>query len=194
MNLAQYLDRAEITMHTEQIIQLEQFSELLQSWNQIHNLTGAQTLEAIYENIIDSLYPVTFIEMPASLLDVGTGAGFPGLVLAVAYPQIEVLLCEPRNKRAAFLKFAAMELGLTQVSVAKIRVEALEHEAFGMISSRAVTDTQLLLDITAHLSDAQTDYLFYKGSQVFAELEATKNQLNYDIVSKEKRNYLWIRQ
>jgi len=132
--------------------------------------------------------------MPASLLDVGTGAGFPGLVLAVAYPQIEVLLCEPRNKRAAFLKFAAMELGLTQVSVAKIRVEALEHEAFGMISSRAVTDTQLLLDITAHLSDAQTDYLFYKGSQVFAELEATKNQLNYDIVSKEKRNYLWIRQ
>jgi 16S rRNA (guanine527-N7)-methyltransferase len=194
MNLTQYLDRAEITMHTEQIIQLEQFSELLQSWNQIHNLTGAQTLEAIYENIIDSLYPVTFIEMPASLLDVGTGAGFPGLVLAVAYPQIEVLLCEPRNKRAAFLKFAAMELGLTQVSVAKIRVEALEHEAFGMISSRAVTDTQLLLDITAHLSDAQTDYLFYKGSQVFAELEATKNQLNYDIVSKEKRNYLWIRQ
>jgi 16S rRNA (guanine527-N7)-methyltransferase len=194
MNLAQYLNRAEITMHTEQIIQLEQFSELLQSWTQIHNLTGAQTLEAIYENIIDSLYPVTFIEMPASLLDVGTGAGFPGLVLAVAYPQIEVLLCEPRNKRAAFLKFAAMELGLTQVSVAKIRVEALEHEAFGMISSRAVTDTQLLLDITAHLSDAQTDYLFYKGSQVFAELEATKNQLNYDIVSKEKRNYLWIRQ
>jgi 16S rRNA (guanine527-N7)-methyltransferase len=194
MNLTQYLDRAEITMHTEQIIQLEQFSELLQSWNQIHNLTGAQTLEAIYENIIDSLYPVTFMEMPASLLDVGTGAGFPGLVLAVAYPQIEVLLCEPRNKRAAFLKFAAMELGLTQVSVAKIRVEALEHEAFGMISSRAVTDTQLLLDITAHLSDAQTDYLFYKGSQVFAELEATKNQLNYDIVSKEKRNYLWIRQ
>jgi 16S rRNA (guanine527-N7)-methyltransferase len=194
MNLSQYLDQAEITITAAQIAQLEQFADLLHEWNQIHNLTGAQTLDAIYENIVDSVYPVTFIEMPDSLLDVGTGAGFPGLALAVVYSEVDVVLCEPRNKRATFLKFTAMELGLSRVTVAKMRVEALAHEPFGMVSSRAVTDTQLLLDITAHLSDERTDYLFYKGSHVFDEIEATKNQLNYDIVSRDKRNYLWIKQ
>jgi len=194
MNLSQHLDRAKISLTQETIGKLEQFASLLHEWNQIHNLTGAKNLETIYENIIDSVYPITFITTPASLLDVGTGAGFPGLALAIVYPEVEVVLCEPLNKRASFLKYAALTLDLSNVTVAKMRVEALVHAPFGLISSRAVTDTQLLLKITQHLSSAETAYLFYKGAHVFDEIKATNNQRNYAIVSRDKRNYLWIKQ
>ena len=78
MNLAQYLDSEKITLESETIVKLENFASLLNEWNQIHNLTGAKTIDAIYTNIIDSLYPLTFITRPMTLLDVGTGAGFPG--------------------------------------------------------------------------------------------------------------------
>jgi len=175
------------------IEKLETFSRLLHDWNQIHNLTGAKTLEAIYDNIVDSLYPVSFIETPSSLLDVGTGAGFPGVILGIYYEETETVLCEPLNKRASFLKYAVTALGLKYVTVAKMRVEHLNHKPFGMISSRAVTDTKLLLSLTEQVSDSSTDYLFYKGSHVFGEIEAAQNQLNYAIVSQGKRNYLWIK-
>lgn len=193
MNLAQHLDREGIEVPEETLLKLEQFASLLHTWNQIHNLTGAKTIETIYDNIIDALYPVTFISTPDSLLDVGTGAGFPGMVLGIFYNKVETVLCEPLNKRASFLKFLTVELALPHVSVAKMRVEKLRHTPFAMITSRAVTDTRLLLDLTRELSDTTTQYLFYKGGQVFQELEAAQHQLNYAIVSRDKRNYLWIK-
>jgi len=193
MNLSQHLSKATIILSDEKRLKLEQFADLLHEWNQIHNLTGAKDLETIYENIVDSLYPVTFIDPPASLLDVGTGAGFPGMALGIYFDDTETVLCEPLNKRASFLKFVIMELELKSITVAKMRVEKLQHAPFGMISSRAVTDTQLLLEITDSVSDGHTQYLFYKGSQVFDEIKASDNQLNYAIVSRDKRNYLWIR-
>ena len=193
MNFAQHLDREGIEVPKETVLKLEQFASLLHTWNQIHNLTGAKTIETIYDNIIDALYPVTFIRTPDSLLDVGTGAGFPGMVLGIFYDKVETVLCEPLNKRASFLKFLTVELALPHVSVAKMRVEKLRHTPFGMITSRAVTDTRLLLDLTRELSDTTTQYLFYKGGQVFQELEAARHQLNYAIVSRDKRNYLWIK-
>ncbi len=193
MNLAHYLTKEKIEAPSKTVLKLEQFASLLHTWNQTHNLTGAKTIEAIYDNILDALYPVTFIDTPGSLLDVGTGAGFPGMVLGIFYEGAETVLCEPLNKRASFLKFLTVELELPQVTVAKMRVEDLRHAPFGMITSRAVTDTRLLLDLTRELSDASTHYLFYKGGQVFQELEATQHQLNYAIVSRDKRNYLWIK-
>jgi 16S rRNA (guanine527-N7)-methyltransferase len=193
MNLSQHLSKEEIIVSENKLLKLERFADLLHEWNQIHNLTGAKTIEKIYENIVDSIYPISFISSPKSLLDVGTGAGFPGMILAIVYPDSEVVLCEPLNKRVSFLKYASMELEAKNISVAKMRVENLTHSPFTMISSRAVTDTKLLLDITAHLSDERTQYLFYKGSQVFGEIDSFDNQLNYDIVQRDKRNYLWIK-
>jgi 16S rRNA (guanine527-N7)-methyltransferase len=193
MNLSQHLTKAAIPLSEEKCLKLERFATLLHEWNQVHNLTGAKELESIYENIIDSLYPVTFITPPSSLLDVGTGAGFPGMALGIYFDDTETVLCEPLNKRASFLKFIIMELELKNITVAKMRVEKLQHTPFAMISSRAVTDTQLLLEITGNVSDGQTQYLFYKGSHVFDEIKASDNQLNYAIVSRDKRNYLWIK-
>ncbi len=182
-----------IFLDNNTIVKLDEFALLLNQWNKIHNLTGAKNIDAIYDNIIDSLYPTTFITTPTSLLDVGTGAGFPGMILGIIYDQSEIVLCEPLNKRASFLKFVATQLDLANITVAKMRVEALSHAPFDMISSRAVTDTKLLLDITSHLSDNDTQYLFYKGTHVFDEIKSFDNQLNYDIVQRDKRNYLWIK-
>lgn len=193
MNLSQFLDRAKIEVAIDKLKKLEHFSSVLHEWNQIHNLTGAKNLEAIYTNIIDSIYPIGFIESPDSLLDVGTGAGFPGMALGIVWSDTEVVLCEPLNKRASFLKFVTIELDLKNITVAKTRVEHLQHQPFSLISSRAVTDTALLLNLTHDLSNADTEYLFYKGSNVFNEIESSHNQLNYDIVSRDKRNYLWIK-
>jgi len=193
VNLIQLLDNEEMTFTTDIIVKLENFASLLHEWNQIHNLTGAKTIEAIYVNIVDSLYPLTFIKQPKSLLDVGTGAGFPGLVLAIAMPQTEVVLAEPLKKRVSFLKYAAIDLVLPNVSVEAKRVEFVEHEAFELISSRAVTNTKLLLDLTKEISDSKTEYLFYKGSRVFDEVADVQHKLEYDIVQKNQRNYLYIK-
>jgi len=193
MNLSQYLDNEEISLDADIIGKLEQFASLLHEWNQIHNLTGAKSIDAIYVNIIDSLYPLTFIKKPKTLLDVGTGAGFPGLVLAIALPECEVVLAEPLKKRVSFLKYAAIDLTLPNVSVEAKRVEFVEHDAFELISSRAVTNTKLLLDLTANISDKKTQYLFYKGSRVFDEVADVQHQLDYDIVQKNQRNYLYIK-
>jgi len=193
LNLSQYLDQEGIILSSEIIVKLEQFASLLHEWNQIHNLTGAKSVDAIYVNIVDSLYPLTFIAKPKTLLDVGTGAGFPGLVLAIALPETKVVLAEPLKKRVSFLKYAAIDLELPNVLVEAKRVESVEHEAFDLISSRAVTNTKLLLDLTAKISDTQTEYLFYKGSRVFDEIEDVQHQLRYDIVQKNQRNYLYIK-
>ena len=193
MNLSQYLDNEAIVLSSEIIIKLENFASLLHEWNQIHNLTGAKSIDAIYVNIIDSLYPLTFIEKPKTLLDVGTGAGFPGIVLAMALPECEVVLSEPLKKRVSFLKYASIDLELFNVSVEAKRVEFVEHKPFELISSRAVTNTKLLLDLTKDISDSKTQYLFYKGSRVFDEVADVQHQLDYDIVQKNQRNYLYIK-
>ena len=86
-----------------------------------------------------------------------------------------------------------MDLELKNVKVEGKRVENVEHEAFGLISSRAVTNTKLLLDLTEKISDMKTEYLFYKGSRVFDEIEDVQHQLDYDIVQKNQRNYLYIK-
>ncbi len=187
------LEKESIKLDDITIKKLEQFAALLHEWNAIHNLTGAKTIQAIYDNILDSLYPLTFIEKPKSLLDVGTGAGFPGLVLAIALPETEVVLAEPLKKRIAFLKYAAMDLGLENVQVEGKRVEVVMHAPFELITSRAVTNTGLLLELTQQVSDAESAYLFYKGERVFDEIKDVQQQLIYDIVQKNRRNYLYIK-
>jgi len=193
MNLTDYLAKEEIFLTQDIITKLELFASLLHEWNQIHNLTGAKTVDAIYKNIIDSLYPLNFVSLPKTLLDVGTGAGFPGLVLAIALPEVKVVLAEPLKKRVSFLKYAKIDLELSNVCVEGKRVENIAYDAFALITSRAVSNTKLLLDLTRECSNAHTEYLFYKGSRVFDEIDAVQHQLKYDIVQKNQRNYLYIK-
>lgn len=182
-----------ITVSSQSLEKLKQFIVLLEEWNRVHNLTGAKTHEAMVANIIDSLFPLTFISPVSCLLDVGTGAGFPGMILAIVLPNTQVVLSEPLKKRVSFLKYVALELGLLNVTVEPRRVEHIVAPAFDLITSRAVSDTALLLSLTQNVSDTHTAYLFYKGSRVFEEMEAIEHQLDYVIVQKDQRNYLYIK-
>ena len=188
--IVEILDEANRDVDAEGLIR---FARRLEEWNRTHNLSGAKDIHAVWRHIEDALGPLSFVEKPDSLLDVGTGAGFPGLVLAIAWRESEIVLTEPIKKRAAFLKYVCADLGLKHVRVVSKRVEEIVHPPFALITSRAVTDTKMLLNLTQHVSDAQTHYLFYKGSRAEEEATFLGNQYDYDIVRKGKRHYLYIK-
>ena len=189
--LIKLLENEGLLLSNEKIEKLENFATTLLEWNKIHNLTGAKNIGDIYKNIIDSLYPMSFMDTPKKVLDVGSGAGFPAIPLAIIFDESEFVLCEPLRKRVSFLKYVSIEL--ENITVEASRVEDLNDYKFDLIISRAVTNTQMLITLTKHLSDTNTQYLFYKGERVFDEIEDVKNQLDYDIVQKNKRNYLYIK-
>ncbi len=169
----------------------EVFISLLQQWGKVHNLSGRLTKEDIEENILDSIYPLKFITEYESFADIGTGAGYPGLILAMANSKAKCYLIEPRVKRVAFLNFVKNSLGLENVEVIGSRVEEVKDLKVDLITSRAVTNTKLLLDITQNIANDNSAYLFYKGSLLEEEInEAELN--NYKIVNRKDRNYLYI--
>jgi len=142
----------------------EKFKALLKQWGAVHNLTAQLKDEQIEENIFDSVYPLKFVNSFDSLIDIGTGAGYPGMLLAIARPDTKVVLCEPKAKRVAFLNFVKNTLELSNVEVVQNRVENLPPKHYDLVSSRAVTNTSLLMSMTQNLSSNDTEYLFYKGS------------------------------
>lgn len=170
----------------------EVFVSLLQQWGKVHNLSGRLTKEDIYENILDSLYPLSFIDSYNSFADIGTGAGYPGLILAIALRDVKSYLIEPRIKRVSFLNFVKASLKLENLTVLCNRVEEVKDLEVDLITSRAVTNTSLLLDITKNIKKENSSYLFYKGSMLENELEDAKVN-NYKIVNRKDRNYLYIK-
>lgn len=173
----------------------EKFKSLLKEWGKVHNLTSPASLNDadIETNILDSIYPLSFIESFDSFADVGTGAGYPGLLIAIARPDIRCALIEPRAKRAAFLNYAKNILGLKNITIIQKRVEDVKDLTFSLITSRAVTNTSLLLDITKNISSNDSSYLFYKGSVCAEEIKDLENS-NYTIIEfGEHRNYLYIK-
>ena len=167
------------------------FSDTLLEWNSVHNLSGVEDMQSLAKNIADSLYPLSFVEKARNLLDIGTGAGFPGLLLASVWDDMECVLCEPIAKRSSFLRFCAMQMGLENVVVERKRVEELDYPPFSMISSRAVTDLSILLDICSRLIDDDTELLLYKGSRAQMELDKITDAKSYEIVTRGKRRYLY---
>jgi len=169
------------------------YIKLLQQWGKVHNLTASLKYEEIEANILDSVYPLSFIENFNSFADVGTGAGYPGMLLAIARPDVKAVLIEPRAKRVAFLNFVKSALKLKNVEVLQSRVEDLDFQQFDLITSRAVSNTSLLLELTQNLSDDNTAYLFYKGSLCQEEIKNAQLQ-NYEVKKVgEHRNYLYMK-
>lgn len=171
---------------------IEVFVELLQKWGRVHNLSGSLDKQSIYENILDSLFPLVFIENFSSFADIGTGAGYPGLILSIARKDAYGYLIEPRIKRVSFLSFVKANLGLKNLTILQKRAEEVSDLKVELITSRAVTNTKLLLDLTKGIKKNNSSYLFYKGSMLENELEEAKLN-NYKIVSRNDRNYLYIK-
>lgn len=193
----------ELNLNEEFFTRCDTFITLLQKWGKVHNLTGRLTKEDIEENIIDSVYPLKFIEdfdTYESFADIGTGAGYPGFIIAMAKPNIKAYLIEPRAKRVAFLNFVKNSLKLNNIEVIGSRVEDIEDLKVDLISSRAVTNTKLLFEITKNISKDDSSYLFYKGSNLNKEIQEeqkeqrAENKLNNcKIINRKDRNYLYLK-
>lgn len=171
----------------------EVFTELLQKWGKVHNLSGSLNKKDIEENILDSIYPLSFIDSFSSFADIGTGAGYPGLIIAILRKDIKAYLIEPRVKRVAFLSYVKASLDLKNLTILQKRVEEVEDLKVDLIFSRAVTNTKLLLELTKEIKKPNSSYLFYKGSMLEEELlEAKVN--NYLVKQRDSRNYLYIKE
>lgn len=165
------------------------FSQNLLMWNATHNLSGAKEVAQVEANIIDSLLPFVFISPFSSCLDVGSGAGFPAFIMALARPKVDFHLCEPRAKRVAFLSFVATRLGLENLHIHKSRIESLaknlaqsstkEVLGFELITSRALMDSKSLIVATQDMLEPNGHWLFFKGTQSsdFSDLSRVSMQV-----------------
>lgn len=189
MDIKAALLKDNITLDEQFFTYVNKYKEQLQKWNKIHNLTGAKKEELIDKFIYDAVFPVSFLPKVDTILDIGTGAGFPGMILAFALPETEVILCEPLQKRASFLQFIKADLGLKNVTVANCRVQDLEPRPIDLVTSRAVTDTAMLMKLSEPFVHPGSKLLFYKGERVFDEVDTS---LKHQIIQTQNRHYLII--
>lgn len=157
---------------------LLQYLELLYKWNRVYNLTAIRQPEQMVSgHLLDSLAVVPHM-WPGCWLDVGCGAGLPGLVLAMACPQWTFTLIDSNSKKTSFVQQAKMELELNNVSVHCGRVESWQAGVkFDGIISRAFTDTAGFVGLTRHLLAQGGGWIAMKAAPKAAELE----QLPHDV-------------
>ena len=147
--------------------------------------------KAVDANIEDSLYPLQFLpDNIEKALDIGTGAGFPGLILAITMPHTKWTLAEPRKKRASFLHYIKTLLDLQNVDVQMKRVEDLPPQKFDLITSRAVMPAADLIALTKQFIAPNTTILLYKGDRAKEEGQQFRH---FTIYPHGKRNYLVIK-
>jgi 16S rRNA (guanine527-N7)-methyltransferase len=150
---------------------LTAYLDLLEKWNRVYNLTAIrERSRMVVEHLLDSLAIVPFVRS-APLLDVGSGAGLPGIPLAIARPEWPVTLLESNHKRCAFLRQAAIELDAGNISVCCERVEEFRPSAaFSTIVSRAFSETQHFARAAAALLAPDGRMLAMKGLYPHEEL------------------------
>lgn len=192
MSLKEKLEKIDFNFDDEFYRRCEGFKKLLKEWGRVHNLTAELEDYQIEDNIVDSLYPLKFLQKFESFADIGTGSGYPGMILAIANPDTICYLVEPRAKRVAFLNFVKNSLGLKNVQILAKRVENVEGLKVDLVSSRAVTNTKLLLDITENIVDENSSFLFYKGSRLDEEMREL-NFRDFEVINIEDRNFLYIK-
>jgi 16S rRNA (guanine527-N7)-methyltransferase len=156
---------------------IERLIALLAEENARQNLVAAASLPVVWQrHIVDSaqLLPHVPRETSTPWLDLGTGAGFPGLVVAALRPDCEVVMVESRARRIEWLERARLALGLECAKVVGARLEQVETRPFRVISARAFAPLVRLLDLSARFSTKDTLYLLPKGRSAQQELSELK--------------------
>lgn len=152
---------------------LDLLVRLLAEENQVQNLVSAASLDEVWRrHIADSAQLLTHVprETGSPWLDLGTGAGFPGLVIAALRPEVEVLMVESRARRIDWLERARIALGLDKAQVIGARLEQVPTRPVRAISARAFAPLPRLLDLSARFSTADTVWLLPKGRSAAQEL------------------------
>jgi len=151
---------------------LLQYLALLEKWNRVYNLTAIRDREKMISgHLLDCLAVIPYVT-GARVLDAGSGAGFPGIPVAVARPDIQVVLLDSNHKKAAFLRQAVADLQLKNATVVCERVEIWQAaEKFDCIISRAFAEIAEFIAQTGHLLAAGGVFAAMKGVHPFEEIE-----------------------
>lgn len=169
---------------------MEQYALLLLRYTKTHNITALKTKKQVLENVVDSVYPIRYLPPNLrAIADIGSGAGLPGIPLAIAMPHTEITLYEPLSKKSAFLHWIRAELNVPNITIELKRIED-ETKRYEYIISRAVTNIATLLKLSASCANAHTKFLLYKGTNVNKEL--TK-EMSYEIYRRKNRNYVFLK-
>jgi len=153
-----------LTLSDVQLSLLARHLELIVKWNRVYNLTAIRDINTmISHHLMDSLLVVPYI-YGGKILDVGTGAGLPGIPLAIAYPDKQFVLIDSVQKKTRFLAQVVMELGLDNVEISSQRIEDFAPDMkFDTIISRAFSTMVKLLQVAGHLCAQQGQVVFMKG-------------------------------
>ena len=154
---------------------LLQYLSLLKKWNQAYNLTAVRDGESmVTRHVLDSLAILPWIK-GQHLLDVGSGGGLPGIPIALAHPDLEVVLLDSNGKKIRFLKEVKRALALNNVEIVQTRVESYHPvNGFDTVVSRAFSDLEQMIDWTRHLIALDGVWLAMKGKRPVAELATIK--------------------
>ena len=161
------------------LARLERFAALLVAENERQNLVSAASLESVWQrHFADSLQLIDHVPRETgSWLDLGSGAGFPGLVLAIAQPEIEMVLVESRKRRIEWLVRAAAELRLGKCRVVGTRLESVDSFEAAVITARAFAPLGKLLNLSARFSTQTTAWLLPKGRSAAQELSEQPHEI-----------------
>jgi 16S rRNA (guanine527-N7)-methyltransferase len=179
-----WLDALQLDADAAQRQRLLDYLALLQRWNRVYNLTAVRDPEQMLaKHLADCLALIAPLRAlaPARLLDVGSGGGLPGLVVAILLPATEVVLCDAVRKKCAFLQQVAATLGLRNVRVEHGRIEALALPPFDCITSRAFSELAEMLRLTRHLLRPGGCWAAMKGVRPDAELAALPDDVHAEV-------------
>ena len=193
-NFISELKKINIEITDIQLEQLNKYFELLVEYNKVMNLTGITEKEQVYlKHFYDSLTLIKVIDpkKEETLCDVGTGAGFPGLVIKILFPNLKVTLVDSLNKRIEFLKTVIKELDLKDIEAIHARAEEfsqLNREKFDIVTSRAVAPLNILLEYNIPLLKVNKYFIAYKGiiSQEIINSEHALKELNAKVEKVEE--------
>ena len=171
----------DLTLSEHQTDQLLAYHELIGKWNKVYNLSAIRDpIESIKKHFLDSLSIVPFIR-PGLLLDVGSGAGLPGIVIAIMRSNTNVFTIDSVGKKCRFMQTVKTELSLDNLSVINDRVESFNYdESFPQIVSRAFSSTIDTIEKTRHLISSDGSYLLMKGDNLNKE---NLQKVNYKVHS-----------
>jgi 16S rRNA methyltransferase gidB len=183
------LKKLGILLTPKQEQDLDTYYKLLISYNNNVNLTAITKEEDVYlKHFYDSLTLFKGIDLKENLkiCDLGTGAGFPGLVLKIVFPNLSITLVDSLEKRIKFLDLVIKELELKNIKTVHSRIEEFkEIEAFDVVVSRAVAKINILLELGCRIPKVNGLFVFMKGN-ILEELKSAKNALKVLNYSLEK--------
>lgn len=163
---------------------LIQYANLLKKWNKFYSLTALTSADEMLKyHLLDGLTLMPYINNAKSIIDVGSGMGVPGVIIAIWYPHMQVVAIDSNNKKAVFLRQVAIELGLTNFTVLNQRVEDYQpNYGYDVITSRAFADINLFIQLTRHLINQDGCWLAMKGANVAKEINILSNDnCNYSL-------------